>query len=248
MYRFPVQRSSRTLSTQQHTHLQCRETVGDQDKKTGQDTGSKAIPHPGENNSRSQLKNTNSVENLSADLTVCTIGKGANLGSANEVDSLSRIPSLDYPRATSPNSCTDSSWESTGECSAGQTDSDREQTIPKQRLNTTPAATLQTPATPGSDEANISRPVQETGTSTLHSNDNVTSSEDSGELGLRSDSPSREVQREHGESEIVTLPSAIEGREVADRQQAREICEHSKCILVCTLVCTLFSMSVTRHV
>ncbi len=139
------------------------------------------------------------------------------LGNANEVDSLSSIPSLDSVDALAQDSYTDSSSAIAGEYSGYQINQGSEQTIPK-RINTTPEATLQ---------SNILQHVGEAGLSALQSNDHVTSPEDSGELDLRSDPPSEGLQHE-GEFVTHVLETAAERQAVADRVQASDIREQSK--------------------
>ncbi len=224
-YELPRPLSSRP-PTQNQRPLQ--HFAGEHDKKTGKDLESTARPRPGKDSSHSYLKNTKDTKKPFIGPDVGTFENGAKLGNANEVASLDSIPSLDSVNPPSLDSCTDSSWPSTGESSIGQTDNDRDQTIPK-RLNSTPEATLQNTARTCSDEDNVLQALEETGTSALHSNDNAASFGASEELDFRSDPPSRAVQHE---GEFVTLHSETQGQAVADRGQASDIREQSKCILV----------------
>ncbi len=64
------------------------------------------------------------------------------------------------------------------------------------------------------EEANISQCVEESGVSTYHSNDYVTSSEGSEEVNLRSDPPQGQI---HHEGEIDTVHSVTETKKVLGR-------------------------------
>ncbi len=190
-------------------------------KKTRKDAESE--PCPRKYTGHLQPKNIKDAVKFSSDPVLGTCEHSAKLGHAEEVDSLPSIPSLASLTARSLDSLT-----SSGESGSAQNGQDREQTTPKQYWNTTQHATLQTPATPYSNYANISPPVQETGPSDLPSNDQVTSSEGSEEYDFRSDPPSGEIQ--HGQ-EVVTVHEEGGRERVANRGRANIIPELSMSIL-----------------
>ncbi len=227
-YRLPRPSSSRPPPTQNEGSLQPTENVTDRGNKTGKDIESG--PWPPKCTGISHIKNPKDTVKLFSDPAQGTFENGAKLGhaepgDAEAIESLSSIPSLASLTAPTSDSSTDASWTSPGEPRSDQSEQDREQTTLKQCWNTTTHVTLQPPATPCSDDASISHPVQETGTSDLPSSEDVTSSDGSEAYDFRSDPPSRDMQHD---DDFVTLHAESGRRGVADRRQANRIQEQSK--------------------
>ena len=138
-YELPRPLSSRPPPMQNDEPVQRRDSGMGHRNKTGKDadTGACWRKYSG----HSHPKNNKDAVKPSSDPALGTFQNCAKLGHAEEMDSLSIIPSLASLSARSLDSSTDTSWTSSGESGSAQNE-DREQTTPKQCWNTTNHVTL----------------------------------------------------------------------------------------------------------